>query len=37
MNQIAEAIEEDQAALEQIMERVGARMRRWRPTCGALS
>ena len=30
MSQIAEAIEEDQAALERIMERVGARTRRWR-------
>ena len=36
MNQIAEAIEEDQAALEQIMERVGARMRRWRQAGAAL-
>jgi hypothetical protein len=30
MSQIAGAIEEDQAALERIMERVGARTRRWR-------
>jgi hypothetical protein len=30
MSQIAAAIEEDQAALERIMERVGARTQRWR-------
>jgi hypothetical protein len=30
MSRIAEAIEEDQAALERIIERVGARTRRWR-------
>jgi hypothetical protein len=30
MSQIAGAIEEDQAALERILERVGARTRRWR-------
>ena len=35
MSQIAAAIEEDQAALERILESVGARSRRWRQA-GAL-